>query len=131
MLAVVVPTRFEKPGLGPPTVREQGGLTRKHPREINALVNLRGEAHDLSVVSKTLARGQHAREQQRRVNRRDFALPTPRARLLIDPVIEPAVRLERALGEEVERRTHTLACFGALQPTALRGDAQGRQPEAC
>src|SRR5205085_143023 len=131
MLAVVVPTRFEKACLGPPTVREQSGMTRKHPREINALVNLCGETHDLPVVTKTLARGQHTREQQRRVNRRDFALPTPLARLLIDPMIEPAMRLERALGEETERRTHTRACFSASKPTISGRDANGRQPETC
>src|ERR1041384_8566005 len=131
MLAVTVPTRFQETRLGPPTHQEQRGLTRKHPREIDALVNLRGEPHDLPFVTKTWARDEHAREQELRVNRRDFALPTPLARLLIDPMIEPTVRLKRAPGKEAQGRTHARARFGAFEPTVLRGDAQGRQTETC
>src|SRR5205085_8905767 len=46
-------------------------------------------------------------------------------------MIEPTVRLKRALGEEAERRTHTRARFGSLKPTVSGRDAQGRQPETC
>src|SRR5205085_11468195 len=89
-----------------------------------------GESHYLTVVAKIAARRQNSGEQKRRVNRRDFTLPSPCACCTVHPVIEPAVRLRRFTGEEAERRANALACIILCNPSALGCYAERSQAEA-
>ena len=130
VLAVGVPARGDEAGLWPPAVREQHGVAREHPAEVNALVDQRGESDDLRVFAEILPRREHAREQERRVNRGVFARPAPLARLLVHPVKEPAVLLRGALREEVKGREHAPPRVVARNPAARRADAKSREAEA-
>src|SRR5436305_10633181 len=103
VLAKRIPARFEKAALRLPPMREKEGMSIEHPREINALVNLGCQPHDLLIMTKLLTRGQDASQKERRINGRDFAHPAPRARLRIQPVIEPTVKLLGALRKKTER----------------------------
>jgi hypothetical protein len=86
MLAVRVPTRRDEARLWTPAVREEYGVAGEHPREVDALVDDGREAYYLSVFAEELARGQHAREQQRRVDGGCLAVPTALARRRVHPV---------------------------------------------
>ncbi|MGH9839300.1 MAG: hypothetical protein ACREEM_11010 [Blastocatellia bacterium] len=104
-------------------------MTIKHPREINALVNLRRQPHDFLVAVKITARCQHAAEQQGCVNRRNFALPFARARPDIDKVIKPALFVFLPVGKKTQRHQHTLTRFPLANPAAFHRNAPRRQAE--
>ena len=77
----------------------------EHPSEVNALVNPRGEAHDLRVAAERT--GAAVSTPPRRAPcrwTRPHSPPLPRAH--VHPVVEPAVIVVRAVGEEAEGRAH-------------------------
>ena len=96
----------------------------EHPAKVDAFVNVRSEPNDLRVGSKALPRGEHTREEQSGVDRRDFAVPAAFASAGVEPVIEPAALLKGARVEEAQRVASTLESVGALDPVAIRGDAE-------
>lgn len=63
VFAVRVPTWFQKTGFRFPAVREQQRVTVEHPAEVDAFVDLRGEANDLCVGREALSNGQNPGEQ--------------------------------------------------------------------
>src|SRR6185436_13117909 len=101
----------------------------EHPAKIDALVNLGGERSDLPVVAKILPGGQYSCEQQRRINRGDFALPAPFARLRIQPMIKPATLMEGPVRKKSQRVARARARGTAVDPTAFDREAKRRQTE--
>ncbi len=81
----------------------------EHPAKVDALVDPACQSHDLLIVAKTLTDGENTCEQQRRIDRRDFAVPTSLAGLGIEPMIEPTMLLIGARVEEAQRVARAFA----------------------
>ena len=125
-----VPAVHDHPALGPPAVRQQRRMAVAHPVEIEAVVDHRGQAWDLGIAGEALADTEDAAHQQRRVDRRHFALPLARPGVDVDPVIEPAVLVLLPLGKRAQRRARALEDGLARLPAPFRRDAHPRQAEA-
>ena len=101
----------------------------EHPAKVDAFVNVCCEPNDLRVGREALTDSEHAGEQQRRVDGRDFAVPTAFAGAGVEPVIEPAALLKCTRVEKAQRIAGPLNCFCAWNPVAIRGDAERSQTE--
>src|SRR4030095_14411619 len=101
-----------------------------HPLKINVLVDLRCESHYLFIVSKKLPRCEYAAEQQRRVDRRDLAIPSSGTGARVHPVIEPAVFAGSSFCEKAKGCARTIASCLGLDPTAGGRDAQRCKTES-
>ncbi len=89
-------------------------------------------------VVKYAANGQHAGDQERGVDQRQFGKPDARAALHIEKVeigIRGSLRGLRAAGliaihEKAQGHQRALDCVGAVDPAVLDADRIGRQREA-
>src|SRR5688572_19044430 len=99
----MVPRTLDKTCLRPPTHRQDQRVAGQHPRKIDALINQRCETHDLRILTKALSCGKHAAKQQRRIDRRDLALPSSFAGFPVYEVVEPATLMWRAFGVKAQR----------------------------
>ncbi len=100
-----------------------------HPGEVQAAVDRVGESRDLGIAREALAGAQDAAEEQRRVDRRDLALPLTRSSVHVDPVIEPAAMMLEPIGEGPQRRARAQDGLLPRHPAALGGDAQAGETE--
>jgi hypothetical protein len=71
-------------------------MTVEHPAKVDAAIYPAGESAYLPIVTKTLSDCKDSGEQQRGINRRDFAVPASLAGFRVEPVIKPATLLKRA-----------------------------------
>src|SRR6185503_744880 len=104
-------------------------MTVLHPRKIDIFIDSGCESDYLLIVSKELTRSQYATQQQRGIDRRDFAVPFSLAGACIHPVIEPAVNTRCTLGEKAERCDGTVASSVLFDPTPRGRDTQRGQAE--
>ena len=111
-------------------MRQEQRITRKHPRKIDASIDCLGERGNFRVSGEALAHGQHAREQERRVDRGQLARPLTGAGPQVDEVIEPATLLIDPRREESKGGASSVDGCGPRHPAAFRGNAQTAQPEA-
>src|SRR5688572_13668247 len=102
-----------------------------HPPKIYIFIDSGCEPGYLWIVSKELPRCQHAAQQQRRIDRRDFAVPFSLASPCVHPVIEPPVNPRSPVCEEAKGHRCTIASCLSLDPTASGRDAQRRKSESC
>src|SRR6478736_850347 len=100
-------------------MRKKQGVAVEHPREINALVDQSREPHDLTIIMKALPRSQDTREQQRRVYRRDFAIPSSLACSRVEPVIKPPALFVRSLGKKMKSTADSFARVILVDPSSL------------
>ena len=98
----------------------------EHPAKVDAVVNASGALHDFAIVAKTLAYGEDACEQKRRIDRRDFTIPASLASLCVQPVIKPAALMKSARVEEAERIACAFESFGFGDPASVSRDAERR-----
>ena len=105
-------------------------MAREHPLEIDAAIDTVRVSRNRGVVRETLAHCQHARQQQRRVDGRELALPLACAGVEVDEVVVPAALLLHVLGEKPYRSPRTIEDLRARQPAALGGNAHPCQPES-
>src|SRR4029453_2887449 len=113
----------DHPGLGPPPVREDGWMSVQHPPEVDATVDALGQLRNRRIVLETLGHRQKAAEEERRVDRPPLAPPLPLAGVEVEPVIEPAMLLEHARRERLERDTGAREDLPPRRPVPLRGNA--------
>src|ERR1019366_1568336 len=99
--AVVMPAIWYPAILRTPPVRKQIFVAVEHPLKIYATIDLIGEVANIGFV-KALLDSQNAAQKQRRIDRRDLAVPTPIPGRGIHPVIEPAVLILSAIGKKIE-----------------------------
>ena len=85
-----------------------------------------GEPARSRLAGEALPDRQHAGEEQRRVNRREFAGPLARARAEVDEMVEPAALLGRALREEPKRGARPLDRGRSAAPTRARRRCTGQ-----
>ena len=102
-------------------------MTIEHPAKVDAPVDPLSESRDFLIVAKALAHSENARQQQCRIYRRDFAVPTALACLRIEPVIEPTALVKRASVEEPQRFACAFECCGFVDPIPVDGDADSSQ----
>jgi hypothetical protein len=69
----------------------------------------RRQTHDLGIVRKKPARREHAAQEQRRINRRNLAAPTPLAGFGVNEMVKPTALVRRLVGVKVERDAHARA----------------------
>src|SRR5215472_1818093 len=81
-------------------------------------------------VSKMLPCRQHAAQQERCIDRRDFALPLPLACVGIDEVIIKTVNMRQSLPEKTQRGAHSRQNLIFLPISARVADAQCGQSKS-
>jgi len=128
-LAVVVPTGSDEAGLGGPTHRE-GIAPGQHPRPVHPSVEMLGQVHDVPVSGEVMSAGQHAGQQQGRVDRGQFAVSPALPGLHVDEVIEESVFVGHVPGQEAQRGANPSLDLRPGGVAALVGDAQCGQAEA-
>ena len=93
-LVVALPAVREEAGLRPPAVRERRAAV-PGPVPVGPAVERVGQAADLGLVGRVVVEigggGEHAREQERRVDRGQLALPDAAAGLDVEEVVEEAL----------------------------------------
>ena len=96
----------------------------EHPAEVDTLVDTARQSHYFRIVTKTLANGKNTTQQQSRINRRYFAVPTSLTSLRIEPVIKPAALLVGTRVEEAQGVKSTLLCLGFFYPVSIGSNAE-------
>src|SRR6185503_1244897 len=96
----------------------------EHPAKIDAPVDPICEPDDFHILTKALPDRKNARNQQRCVDRRDFAVPTTLTGFRIQPVIEPAALMKGPRIKESKRVACALECLLLLNPVATDCDAE-------
>src|SRR5215213_436303 len=99
-------------------------MTVEHPAKVDAIVNASGALNDFAIVAKALAHGENACQQKRRVDRRDFAVPTSLTCFRVHPVIEPAALIESSRIEKAKCVACAFEGFSPRDPTTIRGDTE-------
>src|SRR5690349_245956 len=91
---ISAPTMGDEPVLGPPAMG-QGCLAVAGPVPVGSLVEMVGDLPDFgligSVVVEISGHGQGAREQECRVDGRQFALPNAAPGLYVEEMVEEAL----------------------------------------
>src|SRR5687768_18165565 len=104
-------------------------MSGEHPGEIDAPVDRVGQAGDLAVRGEALADGQDTGDEQRRIDRRQLAVPFPRAGTDVDEVKEPPALVRHPRGEEAQRCPGTLDGRRPRYPAAIGGNAETAETE--
>ena len=140
-LVVAAPVEAQEAGLGAPAVRDRRRPVLR-PGPFDPAVDQLGEVADLLLGARVAVevhlRGQHAAEQQRRVDRRQLgraeALPVLHVQ---EVIVEPAIAGHpvlvgslRGVREEAQRAQRAQPRLAARDEAALRADHVGRQGEA-
>jgi hypothetical protein len=100
-----------------------------HPVPVGPLIKLGRHLLDLFVVEEGPA-GQRPAKKKTGVDRRDFRIQHPLARLAVHEVIQKPVLVLHALQRETQRGFYPVADRTFFLVAALRRNAQRRQPEA-
>ena len=136
-LVVALVAIREEAGLRPPAVRERRAAVSR-PVPVGPAVERVGQAADLGLVGRVAIEvgggGEHAREQERRIDRGQLALPDAAAGFDVEEVIEEAlvsrrVRL-RPLGKIVQEAEPAAGPLGRERPeehAAFDDDRERRQ----
>jgi hypothetical protein len=130
----------QEAALGLPAVADRA-VAVAHPGPVDALLQHPGERADLGLVGRVVVevagRGQHAGDQERRVDAGELALPGARAGAHVEEVeVEAAMArgLRRArhvgIGEEAQGPQRDPDGLLARQPAALDGDRVGGEGHA-
>ena len=128
--AVVIPAPRQETGFGLPSLRQLAARAGEHPGEVDASVDRIGRPDDRGIRFEASPHREHAGEEQRRVDRRQLALPRARAGAHVHEMVEPAVLLRTSPGEERQRRPYARENLRSRDPAAFGRDAHARQAEA-
>src|SRR6185312_2262959 len=140
-LAVALPAITYEATFRRPSVRK-GGAVVEHPLPVDAPVELSGKRADLAlflcIACEIFCSRQHPREEERRVDRRQFRLPGAASSLHVqEMVIEPLVTRRvsvgtlRAARKEAQTCERALDGVVALAVTALHTHGIRGKGEAC
>lgn len=103
----------------------------EHPLEVDAFVNLGGQAHDLQIITEPLAGRKHSGQQQGSVNRRHFTLPTSFAALRVHPMIKPTVFLQSLVTKKTQCIARAFTGLFGSDPFSLGRNTKSGQTKPC
>src|SRR4051812_28165166 len=99
------------------------------PRPFDTVVDIAGQARDLSAAEMLAAR-EYAADEHRRIDGRHLGIPNALARFDIGEMIIKPAMVRHRFPEKPQGSQHALARIGGRYVAPLLSDAKGRESEA-
>ena len=127
-LAVAIPARLQKAGLRPPPVRQNPRILGQ-PVPVDAIEDLMCQPLDFRILEIPAA-GEHAAQENRRVDRRDLRIPFPLAGGDVGPVVEEAAMVWYLFPQEAQTTNRPIDRLIVGHEPPRVTNTQRRQPES-